>query len=128
MLLAATLAGPSEQLPFGLHDIAEHHRTGLYYESCPNSESSFKIGPSMLLSCSAEVCNAEQADLQEGCMLPPSKHLLVSLHDRVEHRHSPICAFQLLYIEGLQILREANDQALPNSSEQSGPARCELLK
>ena len=42
-------------------------------------------------------------------MLPPSQHLLVSLHDRVKHRHSPICAFQLLNVEGMQILREANN-------------------
>ena len=50
-----------------------------------------------------------KADLQEGCMLPPSKHLLVGLHDRIKHRHSPICALQLLNIEGVQILREAHD-------------------
>ena len=50
-----------------------------------------------------------KADLQEGCMLPPSKHLLVGLHDRVKHRHSPICALQLLDIEGVQILREAHN-------------------
>lgn len=108
---AAVLAGPSQQLPNGLHDSAEHHRVTDLGEHFHVSVISVSIRLiSSPLSAATQRCALHsQADLQEGCMLPPSKHLLVGLHDRVKHRHSPICALQLLDIEGMQILGKAHD-------------------